>query len=86
MEEYTPEQRKRYADHICDMVREWIERRDSHFQFELERGVEWCADVRTGERRPRANPTITFTLKVNGGAQPSEGPPIVPTPTVFRGG
>lgn len=85
MQQYTPEQRKLYADHICDMVREWIVGRSSDFEFELERGVEWCHDVRTGDRRPRANPTITFTLRINGGAQESEGPPIVPTTTVFRG-
>jgi hypothetical protein len=85
MGDYTPEQRKQYADHICAMVREWVERQDSEFRFELERGVEWCQDLRTGDRRPRANPTITFTLTINGGARETEGPPVVPTPNVFRG-
>lgn len=85
MRQYTVEQRKLYADHICDMVREWIERRGSDFAVELERGVEWCPDVRTGDQRPRANQTLTLTLKVNGGAQETDGLPIVPMPTLFRG-
>jgi hypothetical protein len=36
-------------------------------------------------RTPRANPTLTLTLRVNGGAQESEGPPVVRTPPLFRG-
>jgi hypothetical protein len=85
MQRYTPEQRKQYAEHICTLVRTWLEEKASDFEFEFERGVEWCADVRSGDRKPRANPTITLTLKINGGAQETEGPPIVPTPMLFRG-
>ena len=85
MDRYTPEQRRQYADHLCELVREWIERRESDFDFSLQRGVEWCPDALSGERVPRANPTFTLTLTINGGAQETEGPPIVPAPTVFRG-
>lgn len=85
MRGYTPEQRQRIAEIISDLAREWIVQRESEFEFDLQRGVEWCTDVRSGDRTPRANQTLTLTLRVNGGAQESEGPPIVPTPTVFRG-
>jgi hypothetical protein len=85
MQRFTPEQRRFYADHLCELVREWIERPDAHFEIEMERGVEWCRDAGSGERTPRANPTLTMTLRVNGGAQESEGPPVVRTPPLFRG-
>jgi len=83
MARFSPEENRRFADMICALVRTWIEEKGSEFDYELERGVEWCQDVRSGDRRPRANPTITLTLKINGGARETEGPPIVPTP-VFR--
>lgn len=85
MQSYTPEQRVRIADMICDLAREWIVQRASDFEIDLQRGVEWCANTATGDRTPRANPTLTLALRINGGAQESEGPPIIPSPPVFRG-
>jgi hypothetical protein len=85
MQRYTAEQRKLYADQICEMIRDWVGNEENHFEFGVQRGVEWRADVVSGDRRPRANPSITFTLAINGGAQDTEGPPIVAAPPGFRG-
>lgn len=85
MERYTPEQRRQYADLVCDLVNEWIVQKQSDFEIDFERGVEWCTHAATGERTPRANPTFSVTLRINGGAQPTEGRAIVPAPPVFRG-
>jgi hypothetical protein len=85
MDQYTPEQRRMYADHLCELIREWVVRQESGFEIDLQRGVEWCRDAVTGDRTPRANPTLTLTLRINGGARESEGPPIVRTPPLFRG-
>jgi hypothetical protein len=81
---YTPEQRSAYAEALYDLIRTWVEHGDSPFEIDLKRGVEWCTNARTGDRTPRANPGITLVLRINGGAEDSEGPAIVPTPTVFR--
>lgn len=85
MRPYTPEQRQEYADMVCELAREWIVRREADFEIDLERGAEWCHNTTTGDRTPRANPTITLTLRVNGGAQATEGPQVVPSPPLFRG-
>lgn len=86
MQRYTPEQRQQYADQICTLIREWIGNEENQFEFGVQRGVEWRADMNSGERRPRANPSITLTVMINGGAQDTEGPPIVTAPQVFRPG
>lgn len=85
MEHRTPEQRKFFADQLCGMIREWIEQKESDFDVEIQRGVEWCLNTTTQDRTPRANPTLTLVVRINGGAQETEGPPIVPAPPVFRG-
>jgi hypothetical protein len=84
MQRFTSEQRVRYADQICGMIREWIADEANHFEFGVQRGVEWRPEVGSGGRRPRANPSITLTLLINGGARDTEGPPIVAAPQVFR--
>jgi hypothetical protein len=84
MREFTPDQRRRYAQYLCEMIQEWIGEGTSPFEFEVMRGVEWCTDARSGLRTPRPNPSFTVILKINGGAQDSEGPPILPTPALFR--
>lgn len=84
MERYTTEQRRNYADQICNLIREWIGNEENHFEFGVQRGVEWRPEVGSGGRRPRANPSLTLTLMINGGARDTEGPPIVPAPTVFK--
>ena len=84
MSRYTPEQRQRYADTICDLVREWIGDQSNDFSLEVRRGVEWRPELNGDTRHPRANNGITMTLVINGGARESEGPPIVPAPRVFR--
>jgi hypothetical protein len=85
MDHLSADQRRAYADVLCDLVREWIERGESRFDVDLKRGTEWCTDARTHEPLPRANPTLTLTLRTNGGAEDSEGPPIMPTPGLFGG-
>jgi hypothetical protein len=85
MRPYTPEQRQQYADMLCEIAQEWIVRREADFEVDLERGAEWCLNNSTGGLTPRANPTITLTLRVNGGAKATEGPPVVPSPPLFRG-
>lgn len=85
MDGYTPEQRNAYADLICQMAREWILDRKAEFQLDLERGVEWCPNAVTGDSTPRPNPTFTLTLRINGGASRTDGPPIFAAPPVFRG-
>ena len=84
MQRYTTEQRQLYAEQICNLVREWIRDEKNHFEFGVQRGVEWRPEVGSGDRRPRANPSLTLTLMINGGAQDTEGPPIVSAPTVFK--
>jgi len=37
----------------------------------------------TGDRHPRPNPSLTFTLLINGGARDTAGEPIIPAPRVF---
>lgn len=83
MDHPTPEQRRAYAETLRDLIRDWVEKGDASFEIDLQRGVEWCTDARTGEPKPRANSTLTLVLKINGGAEDTEGPPIVPTPAVF---
>jgi hypothetical protein len=85
MEGYTVVQRKAYAAMISQLAQEWIVDRESEFQIDLERGVEWCANMLSGDRTPRPNSTFTLTLRINGGASPTDGPPIVAAPPVFRG-
>jgi hypothetical protein len=85
MHHYTPEQRSAYAETLYSLIRDWVEKGDARFEIDLKRGVEWCTDVRTGDPMPRANPTMTLVLKINGGADDSEGPQIMPTPGVFGG-
>jgi hypothetical protein len=85
MEGYTAVQRKAYAAMISQLAQEWIVDRESAFQIDLERGVEWCPNMLTGDRTPRPNPTFTLTLRINGGASASDGPPIVAAPPVFKG-
>lgn len=85
MQRYTPEQRQQYADMVCELAREWIVRREADFEIDLERGAEWRHNTTTGGQTPRANPTVTLTLRVNGGAQATQGPPVVPSPPLFRG-
>lgn len=82
---YTPEQRAQYAEQVCELVREWIVRRESEFAVRIQRGVEWCPDALSGDRTPRPNPTLTLTVTINGGARDTDGPPIVSAPPVFRG-
>ncbi|HEX6070824.1 MAG TPA: hypothetical protein VFZ18_13400 [Longimicrobiaceae bacterium] len=84
MRQYTAEQRKRYVDQICEMVREWIGNEENDFELGVQRGVEWRPEMGSGDRRPRANPSLTLTLKINGGAHDTEGPPLVAAPPVFR--
>jgi hypothetical protein len=86
MQRYSSEQRRQYAEQLCSLIRDWIGNEDNHFEFGVQRGVEWRPEMGSGERRPRANPSLTLTLTINGGAQDTEGPPIVPAPTVFRPG
>jgi hypothetical protein len=76
MQPYTPEQRQQYADMVCELAREWIVRREADFEIDLERGAEWRHNTTTGGQTPRANPTVTLTLRVNGGSPPLfRGPP-----------
>ncbi len=84
MARYTSEQRQQYADTICDLVREWIGDHANDFDLEVRRGVEWRPELNGDARHPRANNGITMTLVINGGAQESEGAPIVAAPRVFR--
>jgi hypothetical protein len=85
MARYTAEQRQEYAEMICELAREWIIDQEADFEVDLQRGVEWRRNASTGDPTPRANPTLTLTLRINGGAQRSEGLPIVPSPPLFRG-
>ncbi len=85
MQHYTSEERQQYAEMVSELAHEWIVRREADFDVAIHRGVEWCRNNVTGDRVPRANPTITLTLSINGGASESEGPPIMPSPPVFRG-
>ncbi|HET8654044.1 MAG TPA: hypothetical protein VFL93_00825 [Longimicrobiaceae bacterium] len=85
MQSHTPEERQQYVDLICELAREWIVRREADFDVAIERGVEWCRNGATGDPMPRANPTITLTFTVNGGARETEGPLVLPSPPVFRG-
>ena len=85
MSKYTPEQRQRYAEMIAQLAREWIVEREADFELDMQRGVEWRQNTATGDRSPRANPTFSLTLRINGGARETEGPPLVPAPPVFRG-
>lgn len=85
MPHHTPEQRAMYAAHLHELIRTWVEEGEAYFEMELKRGVEWCRDARTQERLPRANPTLTLTLRINGGAEESEGPPVIPVPNGFLG-
>lgn len=85
MSRHTPEQRQAYADTLHDFIRTWVEQGDADFDLQIKRGVEWCPDARTHDRRPRANPTMTLVLTINGGAEDSEGPPVVPAPGLFGG-
>jgi hypothetical protein len=85
MREFTPDQRRRYAVYLCEMIMEWIAEGSDPFEIEVSRGTQWYTDALSGLRTPRANPSITVVLKINGGAQDSEGPIGVPNPTVFRG-
>jgi len=82
---YTPEERQRFAETLSQLANEWIVRREAEFELSIERGVAWCRNTTTGDLVPRANPTITLTLTINGGAQETEGPAIIPSPPVFRG-
>ncbi|HEX6924593.1 MAG TPA: hypothetical protein VF167_04160 [Longimicrobiaceae bacterium] len=83
MQRYTSEQRRRYADQLCAMIREWIGNEENHFEFSVQRGVEWRPEMGTGDRHPRPNPSLTFTLLINGGARDTAGEPIIPAPRVF---
>jgi hypothetical protein len=85
MPRYTAEQRRAYAEHLHSLIHEWIEQGEGDFEIELKRGVEWCPDARTQDRRPRANHTMTLVLTVNGGAEDSEGPPVVQAPGLYGG-
>jgi hypothetical protein len=85
MQRFTPEQRRFYADHLCELIREWVVDRDGDFEMDLQRGVEWCREPGAEGRTPRPNPTITLTLRINGGARETEGPPVVRTPPLYRG-
>lgn len=83
MQRFTREQRRQYADQLCHLIRDWIGNEENHFEFGVQRGVEWRPEVGTGDRRPRANPSLTLTLMINGGAKDTEGPPILSAPQVF---
>jgi hypothetical protein len=85
MHRYTPEQRRAFAETLHHLIREWVEEGDAHLEIDLKRGIERCTDARSGDPTLRANRTLTLVLKVNGGAEDSEGPPILPTPGVFGG-
>jgi hypothetical protein len=85
MRPYSAEQRQRFAEMLCHLANEWLVEREADFELDFQRGVEWCRNTATGDRTPRSNPTITLTLTINGGAQETEGGPIVPAPGVFRG-
>src|SRR5690606_18285487 len=50
MRQYTPEQRKLYAEQICALVREWISDQDNDFDIDIKRGVEWHPDLSAGGR------------------------------------
>lgn len=84
MQRYTDEQRRQYADQLCNLIREWIGNEENSFEFGVERGVEWRPEVGSGDRRPRPNTGLTLTLTINGGAQHTEGAPILPAPPVFK--
>jgi hypothetical protein len=85
MRRYTAEQRQRFAEMLSNLANEWIVEREAEFDLEFQRGVQWCRNTATGDRTPRSNPTFTLTLTINGGAQDTEGAPIVPSPGLFRG-
>jgi hypothetical protein len=84
MDHLSPDQRRAYADALCDLIREWVERGEGRFDVDLKRGTEWCTDARTHESLPRANPTLTLTLRINGGAEDSRGPVVLPVPPLFQ--
>jgi hypothetical protein len=84
MVQLSADQRRAYADALCDLVREWVEGGENRFEIDLKRGTEWCTDARTQGSLPRANPTLTLTLRINGGAEDSEGPVILPVPPLFQ--
>lgn len=86
MRHFTSEQRKLYADQICTLIRDWISDEANDFDVDIQRGVEWRPDMATGDRHPRHNPTATLTLTVNGGAQESEGKPMLSAPPPIFGG
>lgn len=85
MRQYTSEQRKLYADQLCTLIRDWIGDETNDFGVEVLRGVEWRPNLATGDRHPRVNPTATLVLTINGGAQATEGKPMLSTPQLFRG-
>jgi hypothetical protein len=85
MRELTRDQRQRYALYLCEMIQEWVAEGDDPFEVEVARGTQWYTDAVTGLRTPRANPTITVVLKINGGAQDTEGPTGVSGTTLFGG-
>jgi hypothetical protein len=85
MQEFPRELRRLYADRLCEMIREWVVEKEAPFEVDLERGVEWCRNAATGERTPRSNPSITLTLRINGGAHETEGAPVIRNPPIYRG-
>jgi hypothetical protein len=83
MSRYSPEQRQAHAETLHELIRTWVEQGEADFEVELKRGVDWRTDVSSGDRRPKANSTLTLTLTINGGAEERAGPSIVPTTRVF---
>jgi hypothetical protein len=80
----TPEQRRQAADILCAQVRAWMEDPQSTFDVSVQRGLDSRMNVATGAREMHPNGTATVVLQINGGAQHSTGPDVVPVPSLMR--
>jgi hypothetical protein len=85
MQEFPRELRQLYADRLCKMIREFVVEKEAPFEVDLQRGVEWCRNAATGDRTPRPNPSITLTLRINGGAHETQGDPVIRNTPIYRG-
>lgn len=80
----TPEQRRIAADILCAQVRSWIEDPRNTFTLSVQRGLDSRMNVANGVREMQPNGTATVVLHVNGGAEHSTGPDVIPVPAVVR--
>jgi hypothetical protein len=77
----SPEQRRAAADALCAQVREWMEDPRNSFRISVVRGMESRVNRGTGFTEKRPNGTLTLQLEINGGAQDTAGPGVLPFPS-----